>query len=74
MRVLSKGMVSFHLKLKAPWKYINTNANLKVLRVYLNCTRTITFKRNERSYDSSEKRAFKPEIFSLLLPMIVSKK
>ena len=27
MQVLSKGMVSFHRKLKAPWKYINTNKN-----------------------------------------------
>ena len=38
MRVLSKGMVSFLLKLKALWKYIKTKKNIKVLRVYLNCT------------------------------------
>ena len=30
MRVLSKGTVSFHLKLKAPWKYVNTNKNVTV--------------------------------------------
>ena len=47
MRVLSKGIVSFHLKLKASWKYINTNKNIKVLRVYLNCTRTISFKHRQ---------------------------
>ena len=36
MRVLSKDIVSFHLELKAPWKYINTQKNMKILRVYLN--------------------------------------
>ena len=42
MRVLSKGMVLFHLKLKVPWKYIfYSNKNTKVLQVCLNCTRTI---------------------------------
>ena len=57
MRVLSKSIVSFHLKLKASWKYINTNTNIKVFRVYLNCTRTIAFKRNERNWGSNDKKA-----------------
>ena len=47
LRVLSKGMVSFHLKLKALRKYLNTNKNIKVLRVHFNCMRIIAFKRNE---------------------------
>ena len=59
MRVFGKGMMSFHLKLKAPWKYINTSKNIKELQVYLNCTRPITFKRNERNKDSIEKKAWK---------------
>ena len=63
-------MVSFHLKLKPPKKYINTNTNIKVLRVHLNCKRTITFKRKESLKISI---TFKPEIFRLLLVMIVYK-
>ena len=34
LRVLSKGMVSFHLKLKAPLKYVNTNENISVASVF----------------------------------------
>ena len=69
--MLSKGMVVFHLKLKAPWKCINTNKNIKVLRVYLNCTRTVKSALNVTRTVAKRKLEknsvmFKPEFFRLL--------
>ena len=60
MRVLSKGMVSFHVTLKEPWKYINRNKNIKVLRCIqtaleplpsraMNETRTVAKKKFEKN-------------------------